>query len=136
MTQYVWSYSFLGPHPRASGPAGRSLADRTVPGAQPAAVGEVHDDNAWFAGAWDGHAGLFGMRPFFGSFDSWVSPVSGLFVGIRFLNANPFRHLHGEGKHQLVPPIGEEFQCGRYFSANTVGNFYGGFRLAGPAPGW
>ena len=90
-------------------------------------VGEVHDDNAWFAGGVDGHAGLFGT-------------AEAVFRLLRFLVAD-FRGrssapvfskqilsdiFNGEGKHPL--PLGfdrpsvKKSSAGRYFSANTVGH--------------
>ncbi|MBC2712417.1 MAG: beta-lactamase family protein [Desulfosarcina sp.] len=90
-------------------------------------VGEVHDDNAWFAGGIDGHAGLFGT-------------AEAVFQLLRFLIAD-FRGrvstsifsrqilsevFHGVEKNPL--PLGfdrpsvQNSSAGRYFSANTVGH--------------
>ena len=90
-------------------------------------VGEVHDDNAWFAGGVDGHAGLFGT-------------AEAVFQLLRFLVAD-FRGrssrstfskeilsdvFHGDNKNPL--PLGfdrpsvQKSSAGRYFSANTLGH--------------
>ena len=90
-------------------------------------VGEVHDDNAWFVGGIDGHAGLFGT-------------AEALFQLLRFLVAD-FRGLastsifskqilsevfHGIKNYPL--PLGfdrpsvQNSSAGRYFSATTVGH--------------
>jgi CubicO group peptidase (beta-lactamase class C family) len=90
-------------------------------------VGEVHDDNAWFAGGIDGHAGLFGT-------------AKAVFHLLRFLSADfrgqpsttvlstpSFRNfLWGGGKPLAVgirPPVGApQSSAGCCFSANTVGH--------------
>ncbi|MEE4111692.1 MAG: serine hydrolase domain-containing protein [Desulfobacteraceae bacterium] len=90
-------------------------------------VGEVHDDNAWFAGGVDGHAGLFGT-------------AEAVFRLLRFLVADfrgrsPASVLSTQilseifnvaSKHSL--PLGfdrpsvQNSSAGRYFSGNTVGH--------------
>jgi CubicO group peptidase (beta-lactamase class C family) len=90
-------------------------------------VGEVHDDNAWFVGGIDGHAGLFGSaeaifkllrclvadfrglspKPIFS-----MSILSELFPGIRI-------HRVPLGFDR---PSAQNSSAGRYFSVNTVGH--------------
>ncbi len=90
-------------------------------------VGEVHDDNAWFAGGIDGHAGLFG------SAEAVFKLLRSLVANIR-CQASPslFSHqildevLHGVKANPL--PLGfdrpsqQNSSAGRYFSANSVGH--------------
>jgi CubicO group peptidase (beta-lactamase class C family) len=90
-------------------------------------VGEVHDDNAWFAGGIDGHAGLFGTaEAVFRLLRILVADARGrssTSVFSRQILADVF---HGEGKHPL--PLGFDrpsalnSSAGRYFSANSVGH--------------
>jgi serine-type D-Ala-D-Ala carboxypeptidase len=88
-------------------------------------IGEVHDDNAWFAGGIDGHAGLFGT-------------AEAVFRLLRLLVAGYRRHrsilsrrilhnlFHGNERHPV--PLGfdrpslNDSSAGRYFSADTVGH--------------
>lgn len=90
-------------------------------------VGEVHDDNAWFAGGVDGHAGLFGT-------------AAGVFGLLRRLAAAYFDHppqavfdrsmmtrLFGDaGKNHFSlgfdRPSAENSSAGRHFSKATVGH--------------
>ena len=90
-------------------------------------VGEVHDDNAWFAGGIDGHAGLFGT-------------AEAVFQLLRFLVADlrgcsPRSTLskriltdvfNAKNKNPLPlgfdRPSAQQSSAGRYFSANTVGH--------------
>lgn len=90
-------------------------------------VGEVHDDNAWFAGGVDGHAGLFGTA-------GAVFRLLRLLVADYCCHASPSffsrqilgEVFHGTGKTTL--PLGfdrpsvQNSSAGRYFSANTVGH--------------
>jgi CubicO group peptidase (beta-lactamase class C family) len=90
-------------------------------------VGEVHDDNAWFAGGVDGHAGLFGT-------------AEAVFQLLRFLIAD-FRGrssrstfskqiladvFNWNNKNPLTlgfdRPLAQQSSAGRYFSANSVGH--------------
>ena len=90
-------------------------------------VGEVHDDNAWFAGGIDGHAGLFGT-------------ARAVFQLLRILTADYRGHdspsmlskpILGEVFHGIETnplPLGfdrparQHSSAGRYFSDNTVGH--------------
>lgn len=90
-------------------------------------IGEVHDDNAWYAGGVEGHAGLFGTaEAVFRLLRNLVkerrtpsaaaifspSIVDEMFCG------NP-GHLFSLGFDR---PTAEKSSAGRYFSAETVGH--------------
>ena len=90
-------------------------------------VGEVHDDNAWFAGGVDGHAGLFGTADaVFRLLRFLVADFRGRSSGSVFSTQILSDVFNGEGKHPL--PLGfdrpsvQHSSAGRYFSANTVGH--------------
>jgi len=90
-------------------------------------VGEVHDDNAWFAGGVDGHAGLFGTADaVFRLLQFLVADFRGRSSGSVFSTQILSDVFNGQGKHSL--PLGfdrpsvQHSSAGRYFSANTVGH--------------
>jgi CubicO group peptidase (beta-lactamase class C family) len=90
-------------------------------------VGEVHDDNAWFAGGIDGHAGLFG------SAEAVFRLLRYVVADFRCIRERTFfsqkilsEIFHGVKSNPL--PMGfdrpsvENSSAGRYFSTNTVGH--------------
>jgi CubicO group peptidase (beta-lactamase class C family) len=88
-------------------------------------IGEVHDDNAWFAGGIDGHAGLFGTAP------AVFKLLRALAAGYRGRQSILSRRILGEIFHGtaenplplgLDRPSAENSSAGRYFSAHTVGH--------------
>ncbi|WP_319404850.1 serine hydrolase domain-containing protein [uncultured Desulfosarcina sp.] len=90
-------------------------------------VGEVHDDNAWFAGGIDGHAGLFGTaEAVFQLLRLLVADWRGRSSAPIFSEPILCDIFHGAGKNPL--PLGfdrpsvENSSAGRYFSANTIGH--------------
>lgn len=88
-------------------------------------IGEVHDDNAWFAGGIDGHAGLFGTAR------ALFELLRALAAGYRGDRSIFSRRMLGEifhGTERNPLPLGldrpspENSSAGRYFSARTVGH--------------
>jgi serine-type D-Ala-D-Ala carboxypeptidase len=88
-------------------------------------IGEVHDDNAWFAGGVDGHAGLFGTA------QAVFKLLRALAAGYRGGRSIFSRRILGEmfhGTERNPLPLGldrpslENSSAGRYFSARTVGH--------------
>lgn len=90
-------------------------------------IGEVHDDNAWFAGGVDGHAGLFGTAA--GVF-RLLRRLAGVYRGDprqAVLSRAVVTHLfEGAGKNHFSlgfdRPSAENSSAGRYFSKATVGH--------------
>jgi CubicO group peptidase (beta-lactamase class C family) len=90
-------------------------------------VGEVHDDNAWFAGGVDGHAGLFGTaEDVFRLLRFLVADYRGRSPASVFSKQILSGVFNGEGKHPL--PLGfdrlsaQNSSAGRYFPADAVGH--------------
>ena len=90
-------------------------------------VGEVHDDNAWFSGGIDGHAGLFGTaQAVFQLLRSLVADFRGRGAPSLFSKQILTEVFHGVKLNPL--PLGfdrpsvRHSSSGRYFSANTVGH--------------
>jgi len=88
-------------------------------------IGEVHDDNAWFAGGIDGHAGLFGTAA------AVFKLLRMLVAGYRGHPSILSRQILGEVFHGVAnnpQPLGLDrpsagnSRAGRYFSADTVGH--------------
>ena len=90
-------------------------------------IGEVHDDNAWFAGGVDGHAGLFGTA------EAILALLHNLAAGFEGrTTAAPLsrtilkKMLHGNPNHHFSlgfdRPSAENSSAGRYFSTGTVGH--------------
>jgi CubicO group peptidase (beta-lactamase class C family) len=90
-------------------------------------VGEVHDDNAWFSGGVDGHAGLFGTaQAIFQLLRSMVACFKGRSATALFSN-QMLSELFGGSKTYPLPlgfdrPSAQHSSAGRYFSAYTVGH--------------
>ena len=90
-------------------------------------VGEVHDDNAWFVGGVDGHAGLFGtaqavfdlLRKLAGGLrgDSKTTVFSSSILE-KMLQSNENHHF----SLGFDRPSAEKSSAGRYFSKETVGH--------------
>lgn len=90
-------------------------------------VGEVHDDNAWYAGGVEGHAGLFGtaravfflLRRLAAEHRGLVStPVLSKKI-LDFIFKNSFEDHFSLGFDR---PAAENSSAGRYFSKNSVGH--------------
>lgn len=90
-------------------------------------VGEVHDDNAWYAGGVDGHAGLFGTA------QAVFDLLRRLTAEHRGLSPTPVfskEILDGIFKNRpedhfslgFDRPSAENSSAGRYFSKNSVGH--------------
>jgi CubicO group peptidase (beta-lactamase class C family) len=90
-------------------------------------VGEVHDDNAWFAGGVDGHAGLFGTaRAIFQLLRSLVADLKGGSDTALF-SKQVLGELFGGVRTSALPlgfdrPSVQHSSAGRHFSVNTVGH--------------
>lgn len=90
-------------------------------------VGEVHDDNAWFAGGVDGHAGLFGTaRAIFQLLRFLAADLQGRSATALF-SKRMLRGLFGGETPSALPlgfdrPSAQHSSAGRHFSANTVGH--------------
>ena len=90
-------------------------------------IGEVHDDNAWFTGGVDGHAGLFGngtsvyrlLRGLVDHLNGRVSPAvfSPKILSELFQLENPSNFALGFDR-----PAKERSSAGTYFSNSTVGH--------------
>ena len=90
-------------------------------------TGEVHDDNAWFAGGVDGHAGLFGTAPaVFQLLRNLVAQVRGCAPIPLFSQPTLTEFLCGTATHPLPlgfdRPDGKNSSAGRYFSSRSVGH--------------
>lgn len=90
-------------------------------------VGEVHDDNAWFAGGIDGHAGLFGTaEAVFQLLRFLVADLRGRSSASIFTEQILSDIFHGVRENPLPlgfdRPSAKNSSAGRYFSANTVGH--------------
>jgi CubicO group peptidase (beta-lactamase class C family) len=89
--------------------------------------GEVHDDNAWFAGGVDGHAGLFGTaEAVFGLLGMLAKGLGGhLKTGV-FSVSMLEKMLRGNQNHHFSlgfdRPAAENSSAGHYFSEETVGH--------------
>jgi serine-type D-Ala-D-Ala carboxypeptidase len=90
-------------------------------------VGEVHDDNAWFAGGVDGHAGLFGTaEAVFQLLQLLVAGLQDRTPASIFSKQILADIFHGTNQHPL--PLGfdrpseQKSSAGRYFSTHTVGH--------------
>jgi CubicO group peptidase (beta-lactamase class C family) len=90
-------------------------------------AGEVHDDNAWFAGGIDGHAGLFGTaESIFRLLRFLVANLRGR--GTKSIFSQPILSEVFHGAKQNSLPLGfdrpsvQNSSAGRYFSADTVGH--------------
>jgi CubicO group peptidase (beta-lactamase class C family) len=88
-------------------------------------IGEVHDDNAWYAGGVDGHAGLFGTA------SAVFKLLRALAAGYRGQRSLFSRRIIGEIFHGtpgnplplgLDRPSAKNSSAGRSFSAQTVGH--------------
>jgi CubicO group peptidase (beta-lactamase class C family) len=90
-------------------------------------VGEVHDDNAWYAGGIDGQAGLFGTA------EAVFRLLRRLAADLRGQAASPFfsrklllEMLTGSGRDRSLlgfdRPCLEESSAGRYFSPDSIGH--------------
>lgn len=90
-------------------------------------IGEVHDDNAWYAGGVEGHAGLFGTA------DAVFRLLRGLVKAQRSVTAAAIfspsildELLYGNpGRHFSLGfdrPAAENSSAGHYFSTQTVGH--------------
>jgi CubicO group peptidase (beta-lactamase class C family) len=90
-------------------------------------VGEVHDDNAWFAGGIDGHAGLFGTAEAIFRLLRWlVAELDGRASGSIFSRQILDEVFHGT-THQPWPlgfdrPALRHSSAGRHFSIKSVGH--------------
>ena len=90
-------------------------------------TGEVHDDNAWFAGGVDGHAGLFGTAlAVFQLIRNLVAQLGGYASTPLFSQQTLAEFLCGTASHPLPlgfdRPDGEHSSSGRYFSSRSVGH--------------
>jgi serine-type D-Ala-D-Ala carboxypeptidase len=90
-------------------------------------IGEVHDDNAWFAGGVDGHAGLFGTaeavfqllrRLVADQRDRSAVAIFSARILDNMLRGNPENHF----SLGFDRPAAENSSAGRYFSKDTVGH--------------
>ncbi len=90
-------------------------------------VGEVHDDNAWYAGGIDGQAGLFGTaEAVFRLLRRLVTGFRGQGTSHLFSHDVLLEMLSGsESDSSLLGfdrPSGEDSSAGRYFSSNSIGH--------------
>jgi CubicO group peptidase (beta-lactamase class C family) len=90
-------------------------------------IGEVHDDNAWFVGGVDGHAGLFGTaEAVFGLLRRLVADRCGREATAIFSKPILDEMLRGNPDHHFFlgfdRPAAENSSAGRYFSKDTVGH--------------
>lgn len=90
-------------------------------------VGEVHDDNAWYAGGVDGHAGLFGTaEAVFRLLRALVDDFRGRSSTSVFSKQILGDIFNGQDKGSLPlgfdRPSAQHSSAGRHFSANTVGH--------------
>lgn len=90
-------------------------------------VGEVHDDNAWFAGGVDGHAGLFGTaQAIFKLLRSMVADLQGR-SSTPLFSKQMLCDLFGVVNAKALPlgfdrPSAQHSSAGSHFSADTVGH--------------
>lgn len=108
-------------------PSGPVAATELCPVRHRLLVGEVHDDNAWFAGGVDGHAGLFGTaEAVFRLLQYLAEAYRG--NGAPALLSRPVAKemLAGDRKNHFLlgfdRPSAENSSAGRYFSKATVGH--------------
>lgn len=90
-------------------------------------VGEVHDDNAWFAGGVDGHAGLFGTaEAVFRLLRRLVAEQCGSSQQAIFSESILDELLNPKQKKHFSlgfdRPSAENSSAGRYFSKETLGH--------------
>jgi len=90
-------------------------------------VGEVHDDNAWFAGGVDGHAGLFGTaEAVFQLLRNLVAQLRGCAAIPVFSRLTLAEFFYGTPTHPLPlgfdHPAGEKSSAGRHFSSHSIGH--------------
>lgn len=90
-------------------------------------VGEVHDDNAWFAGGVDGHAGLFGTaEAVFQLLRGLMADLQGHASPCVFSRKMIYEIFQGTTANPLPlgfdRPLSENSSAGQFFSANTVGH--------------
>lgn len=90
-------------------------------------TGEVHDDNAWFAGGVDGHAGLFGTaEAVFRLLRRLAAEDAGRAADPIFSEKMLAEIFRGDQKHHFSlgfdRPAAENASAGRYFSKNSVGH--------------
>lgn len=90
-------------------------------------IGEVHDDNAWFAGGIDGHAGLFGTAgAVFKLLRLLATSLQGGGGGT-FLSKEILAEVFYGGKGACLPlgfdrPSANNSSAGHYFSVHSVGH--------------
>ncbi len=90
-------------------------------------IGEVHDDNAWYTGGVDGHAGLFGTaEAVHRLLRSLVGGSHGASADTVFSPSIVTEVLYGNPVHQFTlgfdRPAVKNSSAGRYFSKKTVGH--------------
>jgi CubicO group peptidase (beta-lactamase class C family) len=90
-------------------------------------IGEVHDDNAWYAGGVDGHAGLFGTaEAVFRLLRRLVAEDAGRIAEPVFSGRMLTEMLRGSPPHHFSlgfdRPSTEKSSAGRYFSKASVGH--------------
>ena len=90
-------------------------------------IGEVHDDNAWYAGGIDGHAGLFGAADaVFRLLRRLVDEAAGRIADPLFSGEILAEMLNGDRRHRFSlgfdRPSAEKSSAGRYFSKASVGH--------------
>ncbi len=90
-------------------------------------IGEVHDDNAWWAGGVDGHAGLFGTAgAVFQLIRKLLDCLAGGATSSLLSQRTMSEFVHGTGTESF--PLGFDrpdainSSAGRHFSANTIGH--------------
>ena len=89
--------------------------------------GEVHDDNAWFAGGIDGQAGLFGTaEAVFRLLRHLVAGSQGQASPVIFSAKSLLEMLHGTQANPLPlgfdRPAAEQSSAGHHFSSRSVGH--------------
>jgi CubicO group peptidase (beta-lactamase class C family) len=90
-------------------------------------VGEVHDDNAWYAGGIDGQAGLFGTaKAVFQLLRQLVADFRGHGTPPFFSRKVLLEMLTGSELDQSLMgfdrPSSEDSSAGHYFSSNSIGH--------------
>jgi CubicO group peptidase (beta-lactamase class C family) len=90
-------------------------------------IGEVHDDNAWYAGGVEGHAGLFGSAgAVFQLLRRLVADYQGHSPRPLFSRPILKELFHGTSTHPFAlgfdRPAMHGSSAGKHFSANTVGH--------------
>jgi CubicO group peptidase (beta-lactamase class C family) len=118
---------FFVPLPRKAPPCRPFAATEFCPLRCRLLVGEVHDDNAWYAGGVDGHAGLFGTaRAVFHLLRRLVAEYGGFVKAPVFSKEIlDFIFRHRPDEHFFFGfdrPAAENSSAGSYFSKNSVGH--------------